>query len=342
MRNRRWVLARRPQGLVSAGDFRLEEVDVPEPQDGEFLVRLHWLSLAPVMAQYVLDGGTIEKPVAIGETMRGRGVGRVIASRHPGFPEGAVVHGPFGWQDYAISDGKRLTYVSRYAGRVAPMSTAIGVLGITGYTAYFGMELAQPQPGDRILVSGAVGGVGSSVGQIARIRGCGSIVAICGSAEKARLATDRLGYDAAIDYRADDLEAALDRHFPNGIDIYFDNVGGRMLELALDRLRQKARIVLCGAISQYMSADGRPVGPGNYFKLAYANASMQGFQIYAFADRYPEAEAALGGWIEEGRLTFLEDRLEGLEVMPDALVRLYTGGNVGKQVVRIAPGEETA
>lgn len=336
MRNRRWVLARRPQGLVSASDFRLEEAEVPAPGEGEFLVRVHWLSLAPVMAQYVLDGGTIEQPVAIGETMRGRGVGRVIASRHPDFPEGAVVHGPFGWQDYALSNGKRLTYVSRWAGRVAPMSTAIGVLGITGYTAYFGMGLAQPKAGDRILVSGAVGGVGSSVGQIARIRGCGPIVGTCGGPDKVRLATERLGYDAAIDYRAEEIAGALDRHFPEGIDIYFDNVGGQILELALDRLRQGARVILCGAISQYM-ADGKPVGPSNYFNLAYANAAMHGFQIYAFADRYAEAEAALGGWIEEGRLTFLEDRLEGLEVMPDALVRLYTGGNVGKQVVQIAP-----
>jgi NADPH-dependent curcumin reductase CurA len=338
MLNRRWVLGRRPAGLVEASDFRLEEGPVPVPGEDEFVVRTHYLSLAPVMAQYVVDGGTIEKPVAIGETMRGRGVGRVVASRHPEFPEGAVVHGPLGWQDYALMDGKRLTYVSRYAGRIAPMSTAIGVLGITGYTAYFGLELAQPRPGDRILVSGAVGGVGSSVGQIARIRGCGTVVAACGGPEKQRLAVERLGYTHALDYRSDDFERALDAALPEGIDIYFDNTGGRILELALDRLRQGARIILCGAISQYM-ADGKPVGPSNYFKLAYANASMHGFQIYAFADRYAEAEAALGGWIEGGRLTWLEDCLEGLDVMPEALVRLYTGGNVGKQIVRIRPEE---
>lgn len=334
MLNRRWVLGRRPAGLVEAADFRLEKEPVPEPRDGEFVVRTHYLSLAPVMAQYVLDGGTIEKPVAIGETMRGRGVGRVLASRHPGFPEGAVVHGPLGWQDYALLDGKRLTYVSRYAGRVAPMSTAIGVLGITGYTAYFGLELAQPRPGDRILVSGAVGGVGSSVGQIAKIRGCASVIAVCGGPEKQRLAVERLGYTHALDYRADDFELALDAAMPDGIDIYFDNTGGRILELALDRLRQGARIILCGAISQYM-VDGKPAGPSNYFKLAYANASMHGFQIYAFADRYGEAEAALGGWIEDGQLTWLEDCLDGLEVMPEALARLFSGGNVGKQIVRI-------
>jgi NADPH-dependent curcumin reductase CurA len=261
MLNRRWVLARRPAGLVEATDFRLEEAPVPDPGEGEFVVRTHYLSLAPVMAQYVLDGGTIEHPVAIGETMRGRGVGRVIASRHAGFPEGAVVHGPLGWQDYALMDGKRLTYVSRYAGRVAPMSTAIGVLGITGYTAFFGLELAQPRPGDRILVSGAVGGVGSSVGQIARIRGCTPVVAACGGPEKQRLAVERLGYTQALDYRSGDFEQALDAALPDGIDVYFDNTGGRILELALDRLRQGARIILCGAISQYMAGDkpGRPV-----------------------------------------------------------------------------------
>jgi NADPH-dependent curcumin reductase CurA len=334
--NRRWVLARRPVGLVSASDFRLEEAPAPEPAEGQFVVRQHYLSLAPVMAQYVLDGGTIEKPVAIGETMRGRGVGRVTASRHPRFREGDVVHGPFGWQDYAVSDGARLTYVSRYAGRVAPMSTAIGVLGVTGYTAYFGMDLVKPRPGDRILVSGAVGGVGSSVGQIARIMGCSPIIAVCGGEDKRRMATERLGYDAAIDYRHGPIGPALDALTPEGLDIYFDNVGGPTLEAALDRLRQSARVALCGAISQYM-ADGKPVGPSNYFKLAYANATMIGFQIYAFADRYAEAEEALADWIMQGKLTWLENRLDGLEVMPAALAGLFSGANLGKQIVRIAP-----
>lgn len=337
--NRRWVLARRPETLVAPSDFRLEEAPVPLAEDGQFLVRQHYLSLAPVMAQYVLDGGTIERPVAIGETMRGRGVGRIVASRHPSFRTGDVVHGPFGWQDYAVSDGSRLTYVSRYAGRIAPMSTAIGVLGITGFTAYFGMKLADPKPGDRILVSGAVGGVGSSVGQIARIMGCTPVIAVCGGPDKAATAVDRLGYDAAIDYRAGDLGAQIDAHLPNGIDIYFDNVGGATLEAALDRLRQGARVILCGAISQYM-ADGRPVGPANYFKLVYANAVMKGFQIYAFADRYAEAEEALADWIASGRLVWQENMLEGLEIMPQALAGLFTGANIGKQIVRIAP--ETA
>lgn len=334
MRNRRWVLARRPVDLVTASDFRMEDVPVPAVGEGQFLVRTCWLSLAPVMAQYVLDGGIIEQPVGIGETMRGRGVGRVVASRHPDFPEGAIVHGPFGWQDYCLTDGARLTYRARHAGTVAPMSTAIGVLGITGYTAYFGMELADPRPGERLLVSGAVGGVGSSVGQIARIRGCDPVVAVCGSAEKQALATGRLGYTHALNYREGELAAALDAAMPEGIDLFFDNAGGPILELALDRLRQGARIVLCGAISQYM--DGQKRGPANYFQLAYANAAMKGFQIYAFAPRYPEAEEALAGWIADGRLTWLEDRLEGLAVMPDALVRLYAGGNRGKQVVQIA------
>ncbi|MFM8749067.1 NADP-dependent oxidoreductase [Rhabdaerophilum sp.] len=337
--NRRWVLARRPKTLVSPADFRLEEVPVPAPAEGEFLIRQHYLSLAPVMAQYVLDGGTIERPVAIGETMRGRGVGRVVASRHPKFRIGDVVHGPFGWQDYALSNGARLTYVSRYAGRIAPMSTAIGVLGITGYTAYFGMKLADPKPGDRILVSGAVGGVGSSVGQIARIMGCTPIVAVCGGPEKAATAIHRLGYDSAIDYRRGALDEAIDDHMPDGLDIYFDNVGGATLEAALNRMRQGARIILCGAISQYM-ADGKPVGPSNYFKLVYANAQMKGFQIYAFADRYAEAEEALADWIASGRLVWQENLLEGLEIMPKALAGLFEGTNVGKQVVRIAP--ETA
>jgi NADPH-dependent curcumin reductase CurA len=335
MRNRRWVLARRPAGLVQAADFRMEEVGVPALAEGEFLVRTHYLSLAPVMAQYVLDGGTIEKPVAIGATMRGRGVGRVLASRHPQFRENAVVHGPFGWQDYAVSTGAPLTYVSRYAGRTSPMSTAIGVLGITGYTAYFGMELADPGPGQSLLVSGAVGGVGSSVGQIARIRGCGPVVALCGTDAKCALATTRLGYTHALNYHRPDLAAQVDALLPDGLDMYFDNSGGPLLELALDRLRQQARVVLCGAISQYMS-DMPMRGPANYFKLVYANALMRGFQIYALAHRYPEAEEALAGWIDAGRLVWQEDRLDGLSVMPHALERLFSGANMGKQVVCIA------
>jgi len=339
--NRRWVLAHRPTGLVTSDAFRLEVASIPEPSDGEFVVRTHWLSLAPVMAQYVLDGGTIEAPVAIGATMRGRGVGRVVRSCNPAFPEGAVVHGPLGWQDYSLLDGRRLTYVSRYAGHNVPMSTAIGVLGITGYTAYFGIELADPRPGDAMLVSGAVGGVGSSVGQIARIKGCERIVAVCGGPEKTALALSRLGYSHAIDYKAPGFEEALDAALPEGLDSYFDNVGGTILEAGLDRMKQNARIVLCGAISSYM-ADGTARGPANYFKLVYANAVMKGFQIYAFADRYAEAEEVLAGWIAEGRLVWQEDRLEGLEAMPKALVRLYTGSNIGKQIVRVAPEEETA
>jgi NADPH-dependent curcumin reductase CurA len=333
--NRRWVLARRPQGLVEQADFRLETAPVPEPAPGEFLVRVIYLSLAPVMAQYVTDGGVIEQQVGIGDVMRGRGVGIVVRSLHAGFQPGDVVHGPFGWQEYAVSDGKRLVYKS--AQSVAPLSVSIGVLGITGYTAYFGMtDLASPAPGQALLVSGAVGGVGSSVGQIGRILGCSPIVAICGSAAKCALATGRLAYDVALDYNDPDFEARLDAALPGGVDVYFDNVGGRLLELALDRLRQKARVVLCGAISQYMTG-AEPRGPSNYFKLAYANARMEGFQIYAFADRFTEAEATMAGWLADGRLTYLEDRLEGLERMPGALARLYERANVGKQVVQIAP-----
>jgi NADPH-dependent curcumin reductase CurA len=339
MKNRRWVLARRPIGLVRPEDFRLETAEIPALDDGEFLVRTHYLSLAPVMAQYVLDGGTIEAPVAIGATMRGRGVGRVIASRHPGFPEDSVVHGPFGWQDYAISTGERLTFISRYAGRSVPMSTAIGVLGITGFTAYFGLELADPKPGQSLLVSGAVGGVGSSVGQIARIMGCGPVVALCGSEAKRALATSRLGYHHALDYRAPDLSAKIDEVLPEGLDMYFDNSGGPVLEMALDRLRNNARIILCGAISQYLT-NSPAQGPANYFKLVYANAVMRGFHIYAFADRYPEAEAAMASWIAEGRLIWQEDCLEGLAVMPSALARLFAGANSGKQIVRIADEEQ--
>ncbi|MCZ8116192.1 NADP-dependent oxidoreductase [Silanimonas sp.] len=332
--NRRWVLARRPDGLVATEDFRLEETRVQEPAPGQFLVRVVYLSLAPVMAQYVLDGGVIEKPVPVGGTMRGRGVGYVVRSRHPDWKEGDVVHGPFGWQDYALSDGGGLVFRSEQ--RVAPISASVGVLGITGYTAYFGLtEIARVAPGDRVLVSGAVGGVGSVAGPIARLLGARPVVGICGSPGKCELAVGRLRYDAAIDYRAEDVGDRLDALLPEGIDVYFDNVGGRILELAIDRLRNEARVAVCGAISQYM-VDGRPAGPGNYFKIVYRCARLHGFHVYAFAARFAEAERRMAAWVADGSLPWQEDRLHGLEVMPAALRRLFEGGNRGKQVVQIA------
>lgn len=331
--NARWVLARRPDGLVEESDFRLEEVPVPSLSDGQFLVQVIYLSLAPVMAQYVLDGGVIDKPVAIGETMRGRGVGVVVASRHAGFSVGDVVHGPFGWQKFAISDGKGLVFKMRdWAGRI---SNGLGVLGLTGFTAYFGLfDVARVRAGDTVLVSGAVGGVGSVVGQLAHIAGAGAL-GVAGSADKCSIACESLGYRAAINYNSEDVRSRIAALAPEGIDVYFDNVGGDILEAAIDNMAHGGRIAICGSISQYL-ASGLKRGPSNYFNIVYRNVKMHGFHIYSYVARFAEAEERLARWIREGRLVPREDRIQGLVHMPAALQRLFASANTGKQVVQIA------
>lgn len=331
--NRRWVLAYRPEKVVREDCFRLETAPVPACAEGQFVVRVVYLSLAPVMAQYVIDGGVIADPVAIGDVMRGRGVGYVVASRHPQWREGDIVHGSFGWQDYAVSDGSGMTF--RYQAK-APMSYALGLLGLTGFTAYFGLtEAGGLTRGDRVLVSGAAGGVGSVVGQLAMALGASQAVGLCGSDEKVAVATSQLGYTDAINYRRDDLRAAIAERFPEGIDLYFDNVGGEILEIAIDQIAERGRIALCGAISQYeQGADKR--GPRNYFDLVYRNARMQGFHIYSYRHLYAEAEAVMAALWADGKLSALEDRLEGLQTMPAALRRLFEGRNTGKQIVQIA------
>lgn len=337
--NRQWRLAKRPEEQIDSTTFELHHSSVPVIGDGEFLVRVCYLSLAPVMRAYVIDGGTIEAPVRIGDTMRGRGVGYIVASRHPDFNIGDIVHGPFGWQDYAVSDGSGR--VIKMQEHVDSMSSALGVLGLTGFTAYFGfLDVGRPKAGDNVLVSGGVGGVGSTVGQIAKIAGCRA-VAICGSEKKCKLAVEQLGYKAAINYRTDNVAERVKALFPEGIDIYFDNVGGTILEAAIDNIAEGGRIILCGAISQYVSKDGKPVGPSNYFDLVYKGAKMEGFHIYAYKDRYAESEKRMAKWIRNGQLKGVEDCLEGFENMPDALLGLFTGDNVGKRIVKIADEPES-
>ncbi|ANY18657.1 Putative NADP-dependent oxidoreductase YfmJ [Tsuneonella dongtanensis] len=330
--NRQWRLRNRPVGIVDGDTFELTECPVPQPREGEFCVRLIFLSLAPVMRAYIVDGGVIEERLPIGSVMRGRGVGEVIASHHPGFAVGDIVHGPFGWQDYAISDGSGR--VLKLNARVGSSSLALGALGLTGFTAYFGLfDIGRPTAGDQVLVSGAAGGVGSVAGQLARIAGCRT-VGTCGGRDKSRWIVDALGYDAAIDYRGADLASAIREALPDGIDIYFDNVGGALLEAAIDHIRNDGRIVVCGSISQYLSGEDKR-GPSNYFDLVYRNARMHGFHIYHYENRFREAEERLATWIEEGRLAPAEDRRSGFETMPEALRGLFESANFGKCVVQI-------
>jgi NADPH-dependent curcumin reductase CurA len=340
--NRQWVLADRPVGRgVLESDFRLVETPVPDLAEGQLLVRTLYLSVAPVMRRYMLDGAGFEKPLALGEVMRGRGVGVVVQSRNPRFAPGDFVQGKLGWQAYSVSDGSPYYMMYKIHQRIAPLSTGIGVLGVTGFTSYLGLiDVGQLRPGDRVLVSGAAGGVGSSLAQIAKLSGASRVVGIAGTADKCRLLTQKLGYDAAINYREEDLDARIGELMPEGLDLFFDNVGGATLDTALKHLAKDARIVLCGRISEYLGDEEQPYALRNYQRLHKAWATMRAFFIYRHEADFPRAEAAMAQWIAEGRLVAAEDILEGLEMMPRALIRLYTGENRGKQLVRVDPDAE--
>lgn len=341
--NRQWTLADRPVGrAVRESDFALVTRPVPPLREGELLTRTLYLSAAPVMRRYMLQGGAGEKPLQFGEVMRGRGVGVVVASRNPRFAPGDFVQGKLGWQEFSVSDGSPYFMMYKIAQRIAPLSTGIGVLGVTGFTSYLGLlDVAQMQPGDRVLVSAAAGGVGSSIAQIAKRYGASRVVGIAGGPEKCRMLVERLGYDAAIDHRAEDLHERLGALLPDGLDVMFDNVGGATLDTALLHLRPDARIALCGRISEYLGDEEQPYALRNYQWLHKRYATMRSFFIYRMEEDFPRAERAMAGMIAAGALTFAEDVLEGLERMPEALIRLYSGANHGKQVVRVDPQAES-
>ncbi len=328
--------------MVKASDFRLHEAPIPEPGPGQFLIKTLYLSLAPVMRMYMLDGAGFEKPLALGDVMRGRGVGRVIASNHPDYAEGDILHGKLGWQEYSVCDGSPYYMMYKVHQRVAPFSTAIGVLGVTGFTSYLGLvDIGKAQAGDRVLVTGAAGGVGSSVGQIARNLGCSPVVGLAGSAAKCRLLTEQLGYDAAINYKTDAIDTRIGELLPDGIDVIFDNVAGPILDAALTHINRHARVVGCGRISEYLKDSAEHYPMKNFHMLGERCATFQGFFIYELETEFPRAEAAMAQWIAAGKLTYAEDILEGFQMMPRALIRLYKGENRGKQLVRVDPDAES-
>ena len=329
--NRKFRLAARPVGLPRASDWSLVEEPVREPGEGEFLIRIEYISLDPAMRGWMNEGKSYVPPVAIGEVMRAGGAGEVVASNHPGFPVGSKVSGLFGVQQYAMSNGKG---VQRVDTALAPLPTYLGVLGMTGMTAYFGLlDVGAAKTGDTVVVSGAAGAVGMVVGQVAKILGC-RVVGIAGGAEKCRWLVDELGFDAAIDYKYADLRKALREHCPQGIDVYFDNVGGEILDLALAQLAMHARVVVCGAISQYNATDGVK-GPANYLSLLVNRARMQGMVVFDYAARYGEAAREMGAWLADGRLKSREDIVEGFDTFPDALLRLFRGENTGKLLLKV-------
>jgi len=330
--NAQWRLAARPTGLPKASDWEYVEEPVPEPGEGLFVVELEYLSLDPAMRGWMNEGRSYVPPVGIGEVMRAGGIGRVVESRHPDFAVGDSVFGQFGVQRYAVSDGRG---VMRVDISLAPAPVHLGALGMTGLTAYFGLlEVGRPERGQTVVVSGAAGAVGSVAGQIARIKGCRT-VGIAGGPEKCAWLVEELGFDAAIDYKAGELRAQLRRHTPDRVDVYFDNVGGETLDEVLRRLARGARVVICGAISQY-NAEQPPRGPANYMQLLVERASMTGFLVFDYAARYPEAVAELAGWLRTGQLRSREDVVRGgLERFPEVFLMLFRGENTGKLILQL-------
>ena len=327
-------LASRPTGYPSASDFRTVEAPVPEPGPGQLLVRVVYLSVDPYMRGRMSDARSYVPPVGLGDVMEGGTVGEVVRSSHPGFAVGDVVEGRLGWQEYAVSDGKGIRKIDPTA---APISTALGVLGMPGLTAYFGLlEVAQPKAGETVVVSAASGAVGGIVGQIAKLKGCRA-VGLAGSDAKVDYLRRELGYDAGINYRtATDLDAALRAACPGGIDVYFDNVGGRITEAVSRHVNQFARFAICGLISQYNLTEPEVVPRNERFVLVN-RVRIQGFLVFDFAARYKEGLAQLTEWVRDGRLKYREDIVDGLDRAPGALLDLMQGRNFGKKLVRVGP-----
>ena len=335
LQNRQYKLAARPVGMVKPSDFEFTTAPAPEPGPGEVLIQVQYLSLDPAMRGWMNEGRSYIKPVAVGEVMRAGGIGRVVASNDGNVPVGATVTATTGVQEYAVVAAKDLIPVDT---RIAPAPRYLGVLGMPGMTAYFGLlDVGKPKPAETVVVSAAAGAVGSVVGQIAKIKGC-RVVGVAGGADKCRSVVDEFGFDAAIDYKHEDVRKQMRAHCPNGINVYFDNVGGGILEAALANLARKARVVLCGAISQYNTAPDQLTGPRNYMSLLVNRARMEGFVVFDYAARYAEAAREMAGWLAEGKLKAREDVVEGIEQFPDALLKLFHGENLGKLVLKVANG----
>jgi NADPH-dependent curcumin reductase CurA len=331
--NQLWRLGGRPMGDIRDEDFSWHEEPVPALQDGHVLARTIYLSIDPTNRIWMSDMDQYMPPVQVGEVMRGITLSVIEESRHPGFAPGDVVSGLLGWQRYAVSDGSNIQKLDW--DRRLSLDVFMAVLSMHGATAYFGLlDVGKPVAGETVVVSTAGGAVGSLVGQIAKIHGC-QVVGIAGSAEKCRWITEELGFDAAIDYRNEDVGKALDQHCPEGIDVYFDNVGGEILDAVLVRMNLHGRIPTCGLISMYNASKPVP-GPYHYASILMRRLRIEGFIILDYAPRFPEAMHALAGWLIEGKLRYKLDVVDGLENAPAALRRMFAGGNVGKEVVKVS------
>jgi NADPH-dependent curcumin reductase CurA len=331
--NRRVVLAERPVGMVDEKTTRVEEEPVPAPGDGEALLRVRYLSIDPTIRTWMNDVVGYLPPIGIGDVVRSAGIGEVIESRSGRYATGDLVFGMTGWQDYTLADEGDHTMQKLPAGITPPV--ALNVFGITGMTAYFGMfDIGKIEAGESVVVSGAAGATGSAAVQIAKIAGAEPVIGLAGSPEKCEWLTGELGIDAAINYKTDDVSARIGELCPDGINLYFDNVGGPLLDVCLSHIAMHGRVVLCGAIASYNDTE-RPAGPSNYRYLITRRGRMEGFIVLDYARRYPEAQAAIAGWVGEGRLRHAEHLVQGLENAPDALNMLFTGANTGKVVVEL-------
>ncbi|TSI15401.1 NADP-dependent oxidoreductase [Brevibacterium aurantiacum] len=332
--NRRWVLEARPQGRTVSSCFDLQAEELSPLQPGEARVRVEWLSIDPTQRGWLNPGANYRAPVEIGEVMRGAGVGTIVESDDEGLPVGAKVYGELGWQSYATASGQGLFGVNVVPDGIEPRHM-LSVFGTNGLTAYFGMMgIGRPSPGDTVLVSAAAGATGSIASQIARSLGCRTI-GVAGGQEKCDWVREAAGLDACVDYRSDSVTEQLRDLAPDGIDVYFDNVGGELLETAIDNLADHGRIVLCGAVATGYERDLPTAGIRNYMQLGLRRARMEGLVFFDYLDRFPEALAHLSGMFGRGELAVTETIAEGLEAAPGALDGLFAGANLGKQLVRL-------
>ena len=330
--NKQILLAARPAGFPRESDFRLVESPMPQPAEGEVLLRVTYVSVDPYMRGRMRDVASYAEPVKIGEVMTGGAVAEVVESRNPAYQAGDIVEGMLGWQQYAVSSGAELRKIDP---SLAPVSTALGVLGMPGLTAYFGLlDICDPRPGETVVVSGAAGAVGTLVGQIAKIRGC-RVVGVAGSDEKVRYLLNDLGFDAAFNYKTtSDYLKKLAGLCPDGIDVYFDNVGGAITDAVLMLINIKARVSICGQISQY-NLERPERGPRLLWTLIVKRARMEGFLVFEYADRYQEGLTQMAQWLKEGKIKYREQFAEGIENVPAAFIGMLGGANIGKQLVRI-------
>ncbi len=337
LQNRQYRLAARPVGLPKSADWTFTTSPVADPADGQVLVKVLQLSLDPAMRGWMNEGRSYIPPVGIGEVMRAIGVGKVMASNNPGFAVGDLVSGGFGIQEYCLVADAKQTGLHKIDPRLGTPAQWLNALGMPGMTAYFGLlDIGQPKAGETLVVSGAAGAVGQTVGQVARIKGC-RVVGIAGGKAKCDFVVKELKFDACIDYKSGSVRDGLKEHCPKGVDVYFDNVGGEILDTVLTRINRNARIVICGAISQYNNT--APVkGPSNYLSLLVNRARMQGMVVFDYAERYGTAIKDIAQWMKEGKFISREDLVPGIENFPATLNTLFSGGNFGKLILKVADG----